>query len=64
MRLEFGRGRFRVRLTNAAENGWDRDQFLTYLCAHKAGIEPDAWKDPKTEIYTFSAEVFGEKKIK
>ena len=45
----------------AAETGWDRDQFLTYLCAHKAGLPSDAWKDPKTEIYVFSAEVFGEK---
>ncbi|MDD5428049.1 MAG: AmmeMemoRadiSam system protein B [Candidatus Omnitrophica bacterium] len=45
----------------ATETGWDRDEFLTYLCAHKAGLPPQAWKDPKTEIYTFSAEVFGEK---
>ena len=45
----------------ATETGWDRDQFLTYLCAHKAGLPPDAWKDPNTEIYVFSAEVFGEK---
>lgn len=45
----------------AGETGWDRDQFLTSLCAHKAGLSPDAWKDPATEIYTFTAEVFGEK---
>lgn len=45
----------------ATEAGWNREQFLTYLCAHKAGISPEAWKDPKTEIYVFSAEVFGEK---
>ena len=45
----------------ATETGWNRDQFLTSLCAHKAGLEPDAWKDPATEIYVFEAEVFGEK---
>ena len=45
----------------ATETGWDREEFLTYLCAQKAGIAPDAWKDPNTEIYVFSAEVFGEK---
>ncbi|MDD3905669.1 MAG: AmmeMemoRadiSam system protein B [Candidatus Omnitrophica bacterium] len=45
----------------ADETGWGRDEFLSYLCAHKAGLPPSAWKDPKTEIYVFSAEVFGEK---
>ena len=45
----------------ATETGWNRDQFLTYLCAHKAGLPPDAWKDPATDIYVFSAEVFAEK---
>ncbi|MFA5142704.1 MAG: AmmeMemoRadiSam system protein B [Candidatus Omnitrophota bacterium] len=45
----------------AAETGWNRDEFLSYLCAHKAGLPQDAWKDPDTEIYIFSAEVFGEK---
>ena len=45
----------------ATETGWNRDQFLTSLCAHKAGLSPDAWKDPDTEIYVFEAEVFGEK---
>ncbi len=45
----------------AAETGWSKEEFLTSLCAHKAGLKPDAWKDPSTEIYIFSAEVFGEK---
>ncbi len=45
----------------ADETGWNRDQFLTSLCAEKAGLPSNAWKDPKTEIYVFSAEVFGEK---
>jgi AmmeMemoRadiSam system protein A len=46
----------------ATETGWNREQFLTSLCGQKAGIKPDAWKDPETEIYVFSAEVFGEEK--
>ncbi|MDY7001433.1 MAG: AmmeMemoRadiSam system protein B [Thermodesulfobacteriota bacterium] len=39
------------------EWGWDRDQFLDYTC-RKAGLAPGCWKDPDTEIFTFSAEVF------
>ena len=45
----------------AAETGWSKDEFMRNLCAGKAGLEPDAYKDPKTEIYVFEAEVFGEK---
>jgi AmmeMemoRadiSam system protein A len=43
----------------AEETGWDKEQFLSYCCAHKAGLGPDAWKDPETEVYLFTAEVFG-----
>lgn len=46
----------------AAECGWNKEEFLTSLCVHKAGLRPDAWKDPSTEIYVFTAEVFGEKR--
>lgn len=45
----------------AEETGWNREEFLTSLCAQKAGLPQDAWKDPATEIHVFSAEVFGEK---
>jgi AmmeMemoRadiSam system protein A len=45
----------------ATETGWNKEEFLTSLCAHKAGLAPDAWKDPSTEVYTFTAEVFAEK---
>lgn len=41
----------------AAQYGWDREQFLEQTCL-KAGLPPDAWKDKKTEIYVFSADVF------
>jgi AmmeMemoRadiSam system protein A len=43
----------------ATETGWSKEEFLSYCCAHKAGLTPDAWKDPKTEVYLFTAEVFG-----
>jgi len=42
----------------ATETGWDAEEFLSYCCAHKAGLAPDAWKDPRTEVYLFTAEVF------
>ena len=43
----------------ATETGWDKEEFLSYCCAHKAGLTPDAWRDPETEVYLFTAEVFG-----
>jgi AmmeMemoRadiSam system protein A len=43
----------------AAETGWTKEQFLSYCCAHKAGLPADAWKDPDTEVYLFTADVFG-----
>ncbi|HUW20470.1 MAG TPA: AmmeMemoRadiSam system protein A [Sedimentisphaerales bacterium] len=43
----------------ATETGWSKEQFLSYCCAHKAGLPADAWKDPETEVYLFTAEVFG-----
>ena len=45
----------------ATEAGWNREEFLTSLCGSKAGIDPEAWKDPSTEMYVFTAEIFGEK---
>ena len=45
----------------ATETGWDRDEFMTSLCAQKAGIPANAWRDGSCEIYLFTAEVFGEK---
>ena len=43
----------------ATEYNWDRETFLKETC-RKAGLSQDAWKDKSTEIYIFSAEVFGE----
>ncbi|MBN1804170.1 MAG: AmmeMemoRadiSam system protein A [Sedimentisphaerales bacterium] len=44
----------------ATETGWSEEEFLSYCCSHKAGLPPDAWKDAKTNVYLFTAEVFGE----
>jgi AmmeMemoRadiSam system protein A len=44
----------------AVEWGWDRDTFLDQTCI-KAGLPPGCWRDPGTEVYLFTAEVFGEK---
>jgi AmmeMemoRadiSam system protein A len=43
----------------ATETGWSKEEFLSSCCSHKAGLPADAWKDPKTEVYLFTAEVFG-----
>jgi len=45
----------------AARRGWTRAEFLIQTC-HKAGLPPEAWKQPDAEIYSFEAEVFGEPK--
>ncbi|MFH0840038.1 MAG: AmmeMemoRadiSam system protein B [Candidatus Omnitrophota bacterium] len=45
----------------ATETGWTKDEFMANLCAHKAGLLPDAWKHGDVDIYIFTAEVFGEK---
>lgn len=42
----------------AVEYGWDRETFLSRVCA-KAGLPPDAWKGD-AELYSFTAQVFGE----
>jgi len=45
----------------ATETGWERETFMNNLCAHKAGLPPDAWKKGECEIFIYTAEVFGEK---
>ncbi len=47
----------------ATETGWSKEEFLSYCASHKAGLPPDAWKDPDTEVYTFTAEVFSEEEF-
>ena len=41
----------------ATETGWSKEEFLSHCCAGKAGLPPDAWKDPQTEVLTFTAEI-------
>jgi AMMECR1 domain-containing protein len=33
---------------------------LSRCCDEKAGLSPDAWRDPETEVLLFSAEIFRE----
>ncbi len=47
----------------ATETGWDRTTFLRHLCADKAGLSPDAWKEKDTELLTFRAIVFSEDEV-
>ena len=44
----------------ATERDWSAEEFLTQCCVTKAGLAPDAWKDPETEVYLFGAEVIAE----
>ena len=43
----------------ASDNNWDRITFLQQTC-RKAGLPLNAWKDEKTDIFMFTALVFGE----
>ena len=44
----------------ATDNNWNRLTFLQQTC-RKAGLPKDAWEDAETDIFVFSAFVFGEK---
>ncbi|MGO9239897.1 MAG: AmmeMemoRadiSam system protein B [Bryobacteraceae bacterium] len=43
----------------ASDEHWDRKTFLEQLC-RKAGLPTDAWRDPASDIFAFTALVFGE----
>jgi AmmeMemoRadiSam system protein A len=43
----------------AVEYRWDRTMFLEQTCG-KAGLSPQAWKDPDARIYTFTADIFSD----
>jgi len=38
---------------------WSQERFLQETC-QKAGLPPEAWRDPATKIFIFTAEVFSE----
>jgi AmmeMemoRadiSam system protein B/AmmeMemoRadiSam system protein A len=44
----------------ATETGWSKEEFLSYLCMHKAGLAADAWQSKDTDLYIFTADVFSE----
>jgi AmmeMemoRadiSam system protein A len=41
------------------EHGWNLEKYLEYICI-KAGLPTDSLKSPDTELFTFTAVVFGE----
>ena len=43
----------------ASGAGWDAETFLGRTC-EKAGLEPDTWRSPDTEMQRFEAQVFDE----
>ncbi len=40
----------------ATERGWDAATFLSTCCEQKAGLEPEAWRMPGTEVFVFTVE--------
>ena len=46
----------------ASEEKWDRTTFLEETC-YKAGLPKNSWKDADTDIFRFTALVFGERKL-
>lgn len=44
----------------AKERNWSAQRFLEETC-NKAGLPRDAWRDPATAIFGFTAEIFSEK---
>jgi len=47
----------------ATQYGWNAQTFLEHT-SEKANLGPHAWKDPRTRIEAFTAEVFSEKDLK
>jgi hypothetical protein len=43
----------------ATEQGFSREAFLDAVC-HKAGLAPGSWREPGTQVFTFTADVFVE----
>jgi len=44
----------------AAEQKWSVNELITNVCL-KAGMDTDSWKAPDTELFVYTAIVFGEK---
>jgi len=57
-------GRSGIFLPQVADKGnWTKESFLGELCSQKAGLPRDCWKDPKTKIEIYTADVFSEKDV-
>ena len=41
----------------------DKEAFLRELCVQKAGLEPECYKDPNTELYVYTVLEFSEKEL-
>jgi AmmeMemoRadiSam system protein A len=59
------RGSFRGLLLPqvATERKWSGQRLLEETCV-KAGLGRDAWREPATEVFGFTAEVFSERKMR
>jgi AmmeMemoRadiSam system protein A len=42
----------------ATDMGWTAEEFLSQCCAGKAGLYPDAWRQPGTVVFLFTSEKF------
>lgn len=42
----------------ATETGWSLEEFLSQLCWQKAGLSPEAYKDPATNLFVFEVQIF------
>jgi len=47
----------------AVERDWSAEEFLSYCCAMKAGLPPDAWRHPQCHVSLFTADAFRESAI-
>lgn len=43
----------------ATEQGWSREEFLSHACL-KAGLPPGLWRSGPLQVFTYTAEVFGD----
>ncbi len=44
----------------ATDRRWSAAEFLSNCCTMKAGLAPDAWRDPRCRVQLFKAHVFRE----
>jgi AmmeMemoRadiSam system protein A len=44
----------------ATEHRLDKETFLSRCCSEKAGLPPDAWRCPDTQVLLFSTEMFAD----